>query len=59
LIVETKALLYDEFAKLREMFTESVGKVDEKSDLIQRMILDVKFWIDSYNESFNQAQLSF
>jgi len=55
----TKATIYDEFSNLREAFSDTVIKVDEKAHVLQRSILDVKFWIDQYNESFKEADGKF
>jgi hypothetical protein len=54
-----KELLHEEFTKVRETFSDAEARVDNKALEINRGILDIKYWIDQYNESFKQADGKF
>jgi hypothetical protein len=44
---------------VRETFSDAEARVDNKALEINRGILDIKYWIDQYNESFKQADGKF
>ena len=57
--METKDLQNAEICKMRDEFKESVIQVEDKSNKLSNQIIDVKYWIEQYNESFKKADGKF
>lgn len=58
-LFDTKELLYSELNKMRDEFKDSVVTVNTKATELSHNILDVKYWIEQYNDSFKKADAKF
>lgn len=58
-LFDTKELLYSELNKMRDEFKDSVVNVNSKATELSHNILDVKYWIEQYNDSFKKADAKF